>query len=365
MSLSHLGLPPALLPLADLNRRAMAHLRQQPTALAEGHVYGSAALREQVALRAERRGCRLHAEDIVITQGMGESVELCLRLLSQVGDRVAVSSPASFRTLELLACHGRQVIELPATSKAETLLQALNAELDGQGLAFCIFESAAGPSPTAAWSDADKQALSALLEQHHLPLLDCTLMAELPHGLSPPCPLKAFDTQDWVLDCGSLACVTGPGFSVGHIGSARYRLQLRAARAIHGELLPDLRDQVLADFMASGAMDKHLRRLRPRLRAQVQAHRQAVLDHFPPGTEVASGDSGHALWLNLPGGLDACALLDALRPLGYSFIPGPVFSRDSRFDHGLRLAASHPLNGSREAGLLALARLAHERLGAG
>lgn len=361
LSLGHLALPAELLPLAALRRLLARQLQAEPALLATGYVFGSEALREQLARRAPRLGCGFGAEDIVVTAGEGESLELCLRLLARPGDLIAVASPAPLRALELIASLGLQALELPAADgglNAATLEQALE---EHPGIAACVIESAGSRVNGAGAEGEDElRALAALLARRQLPLIECDMMGELYRGALRPRPLKAFDAEDWVLYCGSFACITGPGFSLGHVVSGRHRLRLRAARAVHGELLPALTDRVLAEFMAGEGFDRHLRRLRQRLKVQVADHAAAIAAQFPAGTRVSAGTGGYALWVALPAGRDALALLERARERGYTFVPGAVFGLDGRYDHCLRLTAGHPLDAARAAGLRILGELARD-----
>ncbi|MCV2365358.1 PLP-dependent aminotransferase family protein [Paucibacter sp. DJ1R-11] len=358
LSLGHLGLAPSWLPLAALQRLLARQLRRHPALLAQGLVHGSLALREQLALRASRLACDYSAEDIVVTQGEGESLQLCLRLLSQPGDAVVVSGPTSLRTLELIVSMGRRVLELPPGLTGSQTVQALDELMQTQAPAACILEPVLDRVTGASWADADKQALAALLAHHRLPLLECDLLGDLHHGAYRPRPVKAFDRDDRVLYCGSFACSTGPGFNVGFIASHRHHLRLRAERAVHGELLPALMDQVLAAFLAEGGFDAHLRRLRRRLKLELQRLIQAVLHHFPVGSRVSGSEGGYVLWVELPEGLDACALLEQARARGCNFLPGAVFSQGRQFDHCLRLTASQPWDAERETAVRMLGQLA-------
>lgn len=366
LSLGHLGLAPSWLPLAALQRLLARQLRRQPALLAQGQAHGSRALREQLALRAPRLACAYGADDIVVTQGEGESLQLCLRLLSRPGDAVAVASPASLRTLELIVSMGRRVLALPAGLTGAQTVQALDELLQRQALAACVLEPVLDCVTGASWADADKQAMAELLAGHGLPLIECDLLGDLHHGAYRPRPIKAFDRDDRVLYCGSFACSTGPGFNVGFIASHRHHLRLRAERSVHGELLPSLVDQVLAAFLAEGGFDAHLRRLRRRLKTQLELLRLAVLKHFPVGSRVSRSEGAYVLWVALPEGLDACALLEQARARGCNFVPGAVFSQGRQFDHCLRLTASQPWDAEREAAVRMLGQLAcalHRDLG--
>lgn len=359
LSLGHLALPAALLPLPALKRLLAQQLRHDIGSLAEGTVLGTDALRTQLARRSRRLGCHFAAEDIVVTQGESESLELCLRLLARPGQCVAVASPAPLRALEVMAGLGLRALEIPAPAETGLSVPALEFALQHHAIAACIVEPSFDRSTGSSLSDEAKQQLAALLARHRLPLIECDMMGELYRGARRPRPLKAFDRDDRVLYCGSFACITGPGFNLGYVVSARHRLQLQAARAVHGELTPRWIDQVLAAFIASEGFELHLRRLRARLAQQAEAYCAAVRAHFPPGTQLSHGTGGYVLWVTLPQGLDASRLLHQARRRGYTFVPGAVFSLGPQFDHCLRLSAAHPLDAARAEGLRTLGELAN------
>lgn len=360
LSLGHLALSADLLPLATLRRLAQARLRDATASWAEGSVAGSPALREVLARRLVQRGCRLHGEDLVLTHGEGEALQLCLRQLTRAGDRVAVTRPVPLRTLEILHSMDLTVVELPAARDGHQVAAALDELLRTSAIAVCVAGTELSAAMGTAWPDAARAALVAACGRHDLPLIDSDLFGELPIGIDHPKPLKAFDEHDRVLHCGSLACVTGTGMSVGWIASGRHRLQMRAARAVHGDLLPALTDQVLTDFLSGDAVDRHLRRLRQHLGRRVRGWREAALACLPPGTSVHHGPLGHQLWVTLPAGISALELLARARLKGITFVPGAVFTTGKDFDGCLRLSAAHALDERRSAALRLLGELARE-----
>jgi len=354
LSLSHLALPAALLPLSVMRRHAAKVLAEDRGLLATGTAFGREELRAQLATRALRVGCAVEAEDIVVTQGEAESLQLCLRLLARPGDQVAIASPGSLRALELIASLGLRPLAIPSSPERGLSVQALDFALQHHAVACCIAEPSHDSVCGSALPDDERQQLAALLARHRLPLIECDQMGDLHRGTQRPRPVKAWDADDWVLYCGSLACVTGPGTNVGWIASRRHRLLLRAARTVHGDLLPPLTEAVLARFLASRAFDLHLRRLRQRLAAQTAAWLAAARHHLPRGSRIHAGQGGYVLWVELPEGHDAGAALQQVRRQGYTFVPGTVFGSDGAFGHCLRLSAAHPLDPARERGLQVL-----------
>lgn len=357
LSLSHLALPPALLPLAALQRHLNQALAADRGLLALGSVFGSERLRVQLARRMARAGCAVDAEDIVVTQGEGESVQLCLRLLAQPGDAVAVPEPASPRLLEMVASLGLKTLAIPAPQAGGFSVPALAFALQHHALRCVIAEPGFDSVRGSSMPEAERDALAALLRQHRVPLIECDLMGELHRGAQRPRPVKAHDADDRVLYCGSLACITGAGLGLGWVASRRHREELRAARAVHGELLSPLAEAALARFMADPAYDRHLRRLRRQLQAQTEAWVDAARRWLPAGCSVQAGAGGYVIWVELPDGSDSAALLPALRAQGYSVVPGAAFGSSPALARGLRLSAAWPLDGVREGGLRQLAAL--------
>jgi DNA-binding transcriptional MocR family regulator len=355
LSLSHLALPAALLPLAEMHRHVVQALAADRQLLAIGSVFGSTALRAQLARRLARAGCTVDAEDIVVSHGEAEALTLCLQLLTRPGDTVAVPSPAPARTLELLASLGLKALPIPAPREGGLSVPALAFALQHHPVRCCIAEPSGDTVRGACMPEAARVQLAALLQQHQLPLIECDLFGDLHRGPQRLPPVKAWDADDQVLYCGSLACLTGAGLSVGWIASRRHRLPLRAARAALGELLQPLTEAALAGLLADRAFDAHLRRLRRQLAAQVDRWASAARQLLPVGCQVWPGDAGYVLWVELPPGVDRAALLPHLREQGYSVVPGAAFGHDRSLANGLRLSAAHPLDALRERGLQCLA----------
>jgi DNA-binding transcriptional MocR family regulator len=98
----------------------------------------------------------------------------------------------------------------------------------------------------------------------------------------------------------------------------------------------------IAHYLEGGDCERHLRALRRALAAQQQALREAVLQHFPPGTRVTRPMGGYFLWVQLPPGHDTLALQRAALLEGISLAPGPMFSARGDFADCLRLNSGQP-----------------------
>ena len=94
-------------------------------------------------------------------------------------------------------------------------------------------------------------------------------------------------------------------------------------------------------FLEQGGYERHLRALRGKLAAQVNAVVQQLRQHFPEGTRVSAPRGGYFVWVELPRKLDAMRLHAAALREGIGLAPGQLFSPDGRYRHCLRLNAGH------------------------
>nr|MBA3684500.1 hypothetical protein [Planctomycetota bacterium] len=113
--------------------------------------------------------------------------------------------------------------------------------------------------------------------------------------------------------------------------------QLKSTSTIASATLPQA---VVAELLASGDYDRHLRRIRPRYAASTAVMGQAVARSFPPGTCVTRPNGGYVLWVEMPEEVDALKLYESALAAGISIAPGPLFSAKQRYRHFVRLNAA-------------------------
>jgi DNA-binding transcriptional MocR family regulator len=145
-----------------------------------------------------------------------------------------------------------------------------------------------------------------------------------------------------VLHCASFSKCLAPGYRVGWAAAGRFAAtvqRLKMMSSLATALPPQL---AIADYLAQGGYDRHLRQLRAALAVEQQRARRLIERHFPAGTRVTRPAGGYFLWLELPAAVDALALHHQAMAQGISTAPGVLFSADRRFVHHLRLNVGHP-----------------------
>ncbi|EGK69958.1 Putative aminotransferase [Methyloversatilis universalis FAM5] len=349
---------PELFPLDRLGRcLAAAARRMKPQDTLTDLPPGHPELRRLIALRYLGQGARVSPDDIIVTHGAMEALNLCLQAVTRPGDLIAVESPTFYAGLQAAERLGLKVVEVPSHPREGVNLAALEQVLDAHPVRACLFMLNYANPTGACVPDDSRRALMALLERHDLPLIEDDVYAELHHGEQPPLCSKALDRDGRVMHVSSFSKCLAPGFRIGWVAAGRYADAIRRQKLSFSLATPVALQHALADYLKQAGYDRHLRTLRAALRTQLTALVADVEAHFPAGTRMAEPEGGYFLWLELPGDCDTLALHREALARGISIAPGPMFSAQREFRNFVRLNFGHPDTEARRAAVRELGRL--------
>jgi DNA-binding transcriptional MocR family regulator len=205
--------------------------------------------------------------------------------------------------------------------------------------------------------DDKKRKLVELLMRHDVPLIEDDVYGELHFGNQRPVPAKTFDSKGIVMLCSSFSKCLAPGYRIGWAVPGRYT-KVVARHKLSTTLSVSVPSQLaLADYLAKGGYDKHLRQLRQTLCDGQHALMQAVMRHFPVGTRATRPAGGYFLWLELPATVNTLELHRQALALGISIAPGPMFSAQRAHANCLRLNYGHPWDARIDAAVDTLGKL--------
>jgi DNA-binding transcriptional MocR family regulator len=349
---------PDLFPLPRL-AKSMAHAlrRLSPHEIIADMTAGNADLRRQIALRYMVSGVMLPMEELVISNGAMEALNLCLQCVTQPGDLVAIESPTFYACLQVLERLQLRAVEIPVHPREGIDLDALADSLRQLPIKACWFMSSLQNPLGASMSEAKKQALYELLVEHQVPLIEDDVYAELYFGSHPPKPVKSYDREGLVMHCSSFSKSLAPGYRIGWVAAGRYAEQITRLKLMT-TLSPSVPAQAaLADYLQHGGYDRHLRKLRHALEMQQSAMLASAARHFPASTRVTRPAGGYFLWFEFPERLDSLQLLRLALAQGISLAPGPIFSASQGFRHCARLNYGHPWSPRSEQAMEVLGRL--------
>ena len=350
---------PSLFPLDQLARRLTPAMRQlAPQRMVEDLTLGNERLRRQIGLRYATEGAVVVADEVVITHGAMEALNLCLQAVTQPGDVVAVESPTFYSALQALERLQLRAVEVATHPRDGVDLDSLAQVLQRHPVKACWFMPNFQNPLGSLMPERRKQALVDLLATHQVPLIEDDVYGELYFGLSRPLPAKAYDRQGLVMHCSSFSKCLAPGYRVGWAAAGRFAPQVQRLKLMTTLATAIPSQLAISDYLHRGGYERHLRQLRQTLEAQQASALRVIAQHFPPGTRVTRPEGGYFLWLELPRQVDALQLHRLSLAQHISIAPGHLFSADQRFSHCLRINYGYPGDERLEEALKTVGQLA-------
>jgi DNA-binding transcriptional MocR family regulator len=347
---------PELFPLAGLGRTlGLGAQRIHPWRTVEYLADGSLELRQRIAQRYLRHGTSVAPDEIIITSGALEGLNLCLQVVTRPGDTVAIQAPTFYGCLHAIETLGLRVLEIPTHARDGVDLAALAQALATVPIRACWFMTTYQNPLGTCMPSAAKRKLVRLLEARDVPLIEDNVYSELYYGAKPPTLTKAFDRRGIVLECGSFSKCLSPGYRVGWIAAGRYARALRRRKLVSSLETNIAAQDAIAAFLHSGAYERHLRRVRRVLANRQSAALKSLDRHLPAGFRVVRPEGGYFLWIELPSLVSAVELYRIALTRGISIAPGPIFSQRREFDHFIRLNYGYPWTAAADAAVATLA----------
>jgi DNA-binding transcriptional MocR family regulator len=336
------------IPSADLLASGRLNLHLARLARTQGmarNVYTSPSgipeLRRQIARRALQWGQALSPDNVVVTCGCTEAINLALDALVTAGDTVATDSPTYFGLIQILKARRLKILELPTDPVTGIDIAALRNALQRKLLRACVLPSSFSNPLGYTIPDERKREILRLLAAHNVPLIEDDIYGDLYFGTERPVPFMALNDapQAKVIYCSSFSKTLAPGYRIGWVVAQDEIIERVRARKFTQSLcsapLPQL---AMSEFLACEGYDNHLRRLRAVFSNTIDCMRRSVSEHFPHGTRVSNPRGGFVLWVELPALLDSSRLLTLALERRICFVPGEICSATGRYRNHLRLS---------------------------
>jgi len=333
---------PEHFPIEKLNRASADAARRLSTwSSVRDLPPGNSDLRRLIALRCAESGVEIAPEDVVITCGAMEAINLSLNAVARPGDIIAIETPTFYSTLLSIQRLGMKVVEIATSPRDGMDLGSLQNALNTLDVSACIvmpnFQNPLG----ALMPTQKKRELVAMLAKANVPLIEDDVYAELYFGKVKPQPAKSFDRSGLVLHCGSFAKCLAPGFRIGWVTPGRFKSDLQRLKFISTISTSSLPQASLVEYLKHGGYERHLRGFRQRLSQALAAVTDAVTAHFPAGCRITRPQGGYMLWVEMPESIDTLWLHRLALAEGISIAPGPLFSVRGKYKNFVRLNYGH------------------------
>ncbi len=357
-----MGAPAAsLLPTAKLNKAVVHAIRASKTSCTHyEHIQGNLELRKQIARQAFNWGGSPSEDDIVVTAGAVEAMSLCLKAITKPGDAVAIESPTYFAIFQVMESHGLKVVEIPTDPVSGIDLDYLVQAIPRFDIKACLFVTNFNNPLGSCMPDEKKKKLVEMLAKKDIPLVEDDIYGELYFGKTRPKTCKSFDKKGLVLHCSSFSKSLAPGYRIGWTIPGKFKQKVLRLKRMHTVSTNTLSQAAIADFLANGRYELHLRHLRKALHTQALRYVQAISEHFPDDTRITRPQGGFTLWIELNKKINAYKLHKRALKYNIGIAPGQIFSSQGRFENCFRISYGEPWCDAIEDGIKTLGKLVRE-----
>ena len=345
------GLPdPALFPVLELQQAAETMQLRQGAALYQySETAGILPLREQIAGPAG-----LSTEQIVVTTGSQQGLDLITRCLLDPGGLVAVEAPTYLGALQVFRANQVELVSIPSDNKGPDL-DALEIQLSRHPID-CFYTVTDFQNPTGAcYSLARRQRLVQLAEQYGFWILeDAPYRALRYQGDTLPSLFEL--APERVIQLGSFSKIIAPALRLGWIQALRPVIEqvekLKQAADLHSS---GYDQHLVRQFLAQGSLEPHLERIRNayRQRRDTMAYALSTIGTL----RFSLPEGGMFIWATLPEGRDTFALFEQAIQQGVAFVPGQAFYADNASTRSMRLNFSNSTESQIRNGIDRLAAL--------
>jgi len=340
---------PEAFPLEELQAAAEATLRRHvPAALLYGPEQGPPLLLNLLCQKLRRdEGLELSREQLFITAGAAQGLDLICRLWARPGDAVLVEAPSYHEAIATLRDYPVRLVAVPLDEEGlvvEALAERLRRlRAEGAHVAFLYtiptFQNPSG----VTMSMARRQALTALARAEKLWIVEDDVYRDLCYEGTVPPSLFELAGGEGVLRLGSFSKTLAPGLRLGWVlaePEAVARLTSSGLRRSAGGANP-FTAYIVAEFCRAGHLEPHVARLVARYRARRDAMLDALAATMPPGVTWTRPRGGFFVWLTLPEPLTAREVLAAAEARGITFPLGELFFVEGGGERNIRLPFSY------------------------
>lgn len=299
---------------------------------------GYEPLRQYLIAAAQREGVMRAVDDLIITTGCQQALDLVRRVLIRPGDRVLVEEPVYPGLKNLFAEAGVELTGVPVQADGLDLAQLDRAVTKAPAKAIVVTSNFQNPTGVTLTSEA-RMAILRLARAAGAPLIENDIYGQLRYEGAPIATIKQMDETGDTILLRSFSKISFPGLRVGWAIGPRALI----ARMMEAKQLSDLHSDQLSQaallrFAMSGRLEAHHQRVLKAGSERLAAVLAACQRYLPQGTEFTRPQGGMNLWIRLPELLDAGELLARAQREGVTYLPGRYFSVNRPQGGGLRLS---------------------------
>lgn len=279
-------------------------------------------------------------DNMIITNGCLEAINIALRAECEAGDLVAIESPCYFGLLHAIHHHGLKAIEVK-TNPMEGICPEALEDLAKTKKIKALISTANAQNPLGfTMSDERKKTILSICEKYNIRLIEDDIYAAIGFGKKISKAYKYFDKNNVVTYCTSFSKFLGPGLRIGWVIPAgetskyvRQKLSLNLA-------VPTLMQHMMSNMLRNEDLDKVGENLAAYYQKNLQIYSNVLQSHMGDKLTLSRPTGSYFLWARVEG-LDSLDAYIKAQKQKISFTPGPYFSANRQYINYLRINCAH------------------------
>ncbi len=337
------GLPaPELFPVEQLGKAHADIFREEGAAAMQySTTEGWRPLREWIAGRLQTRGIKANADQVLITSGSQQGINLMSKIFIEPGDAVVVENPCYLAALQAFNSFEASFVTLESDGSGMRLDHLENAIAETSPKFIYVVSNFHNPKGTTLSLERRKQLIE-ISRRYRVPILEDDPYGELRYSGERITPLAALDKDELVVYLSTFSKTLSPGMRIGWAyapkGIFQAMVSTKQATDLHTSTI---QQRAAARMLSSFDFDSHLERLRTVYGERCRAMLKAMEKYFPTEVRWTKPNGGMFIWVELPESLNGEAILAEALEDHVAFVPGSAFFARARCENFIRLNFSN------------------------
>ncbi|MCG2887307.1 MAG: PLP-dependent aminotransferase family protein [Vulcanisaeta sp.] len=318
-------------------------------ALQYGTTNGVAELREELVRFMGKVGIKVEGpEDVLITVGSQEALDIIGRVFINPGDYIITESPTYLAALQAFRIYGPRIIGIPMDEEGMRVdvLEDTLRKLSNEGRVKFIYVIPTGQNPTGITMSMERRrALLEIASKY-----DVLIVEDDPYGYiyfgdgEPPSRLKAMDSEGRVIYLSTFSKIAAPGLRLGWVAASREVIRwFELAKQSIDLHTSTLNQYIAAELLRRGIIERNIPRIKEIYRTKRDLMLQALSQYMPEGVSWTKPSAGMFIWLTVPENIDTGEMLEiAIKKYGVAYVPGKSFYPNEEKRNNMRLNFTYP-----------------------
>jgi 2-aminoadipate transaminase len=333
------GLPnPAFFPVKEIQHATeKVFAKYGGNVLQYSNTEGDIQLREKISERyLEKQGIAIAPENIFVTNGSQQGIDLLGKVLLNDGDKVLMEEPGYLGTIQSLSLFRVQFLPVPVSDTGMDV-EALEKASDCSG-AKMLYTVPNFQNPSGiTYSNDNREDVAAIAKRNKFILVEDNPYGELRFSGQPAKSFFHYAPDQTVL-LGSFSKVVAPGFRLGWIAAPAWICEkLIIAKQAADLHTSSFSQKILCEFLQENDLDEHIKKITDAYGTQCRAMQEALVRHFPASIGFTHPEGGMFLWGRLPNKMNSMELFQEAVKKNVVFVPGDPFYTGSTNTSAFRL----------------------------